>query len=82
LQQSGQREGGVVVALFIGTVEALGLIGDKLGREGGFWSVIGGLNGNLGNFGFAVVGIFVASWLESTLIYRARGFDIVRVAQS
>jgi nickel/cobalt transporter (NiCoT) family protein len=65
----------VVVALFIGGVEALGLIGDKLGLEGGFWNVVGGLNDNLANFGFAVVGIFIASWIVSTVVYRAKGFD-------
>lgn len=69
----------VVVALFIGGVEALGLIGDKLGLEGGFWSVIGGLNDNLVNFGFTVVGIFIASWIVSTLIYRAKGYDDLQV---
>ena len=65
----------VVVALFIGGIEALGLIGDKLGLEGGFWRLVGDLNDNLTNFGFVVVGIFVASWLISTLIYRAKGYD-------
>ena len=65
----------VVVALFIGGVEALGLIADKLGLEGGFWSVIGELNDNLANFGFAVVGLFALSWVVSSLIYRAKGYD-------
>jgi len=65
----------VVVALFIGGVEVFGLMGDKLGLEGGFWSVIGGLNDNLANFGFAVVGIFIASWIVSAVIYHAKGFD-------
>ena len=65
----------VVVAIFIGGLEALGLIGDKLGLTGGMWDVIGSLNDNLGNFGFVVVGIFLASWLISTLVYRARGYD-------
>lgn len=65
----------VAVALFIGGVEALGLIGDKLGLEGGVWAIVGDLNDNLTNFGFAVVGIFVASWILSTLIYRAKGYD-------
>ena len=65
----------VVVALFIGSVEALGLIADKLGLEGGFWSAIGELNDNLANFGFAVVGLFVLSWVVSSLIYRAKGYD-------
>jgi hypothetical protein len=46
----------------------LGLISDKLVHEGGFWGVIGGLNDNLANFGFAVVGIFIASWIVSTLV--------------
>ena len=65
----------VVVAVFIGGVEALGLIGDKLGLEGSFWGAIGGLNNNLTSFGFAVVGVFIASWLVSTVIYRAKGYD-------
>jgi high-affinity nickel-transport protein len=69
----------VVVAIFIGGVEALGLIGDRLGYEGSFWGFIGDMNDNLANFGFAVVGIFLASWLISTLIYRARGYDRLQV---
>ena len=65
----------VVVALFIGSVGALGLIGDKLGLEGGFWDVIGNLNDDLANLGFVVVGIFVVSWIVSVLVYRAKGYD-------
>jgi nickel/cobalt transporter (NiCoT) family protein len=72
----------IVVALFIGGVEALGLIGYKLGLEGGFWDVVGGLNDNLANFGFAVVGIFIASWVVSTLVYRAKGFDSLQAGVS
>jgi high-affinity nickel-transport protein len=65
----------VAVAVFIGGIEALGLIGDKLGLDGGFWGFIEAINGNLANFGYAVVGIFIASWVISTLIYRAKGYD-------
>ena len=72
----------VVVALFIGGIEALGLIGDKLGLDGGFWGAVGDLNGNLGNFGFAVVGLFVASWIVSSLIYRANGYGRRPVSRS
>ena len=71
----------VVVALFIGGVEALGLIGDKLGLESGFWSFIGGLNNNLTNFGFAIVVIFIVSWIISAMIYRAKGFDNLQVGR-
>ena len=50
----------VVVALLIGGIEALGLIAGKLGLEGTFWDFIGDLNSGLANFGYLVVGIFIA----------------------
>jgi nickel/cobalt transporter (NiCoT) family protein len=65
----------VVVAIFIGGVEALGLIGNKLGLSEGFWGVIGSLNDNLTSFGFIVVGIFALSWLGSMLAYRVMGLE-------
>jgi high-affinity nickel-transport protein len=65
----------VLVALLIGGAEALGLIAGKLGLAGGFWDVIGDMNGGLANFGYLVVGIFLASWAVSYLIYRWQGFD-------
>ncbi len=65
----------VVVALFIGGIEALGLVGDRLGLEGGFWAGVGELNDNLAYVGFVVVGVFAASWLVSTLVYRLARFD-------
>jgi nickel/cobalt transporter (NiCoT) family protein len=65
----------VVVALMIGGVEALGLIAGKLGLEGAFWDFIGALNSGLANFGYLVVGIFLASWAISYLLYRWQGLD-------
>jgi high-affinity nickel-transport protein len=65
----------VLIALLIGGIEALGLIGNRLGLAGGFWDMIDGLNGDLANFGYLVIGIFVASWAASYLIYRWQGFD-------
>jgi len=65
----------VAVAVFIGGVEALGLAGDKLALSGGIWDVIASLNDNLASLGYAVVGVFLASWLVSTLIYRANRYD-------
>ena len=69
----------VIVALFIGGIEALGVIGDKLELEGRFWGLVGSLNDNLTNFGFVVVGIFVASWLISSIVYRVKGYDRLQV---
>jgi nickel/cobalt transporter (NiCoT) family protein len=65
----------VVAALLIGAIEALGLIGDKLRLEGSFWKAIGAASDNFGALGFAIVALFLASWLVSFLIYRAKGYD-------
>jgi high-affinity nickel-transport protein len=65
----------VVVALLIGGIEALGLIVGKLKLEGPFWDRISDLNGSLANFGYLVVGIFLASWVVSFLIYRWQGLE-------
>jgi nickel/cobalt transporter (NiCoT) family protein len=65
----------VVVALMIGGVEALSLVAGKLGLEGSFWNVVGDLNEGLANFGYLVVGVFIASWAISYLIYRWQRLD-------
>ncbi|MFT4161657.1 HoxN/HupN/NixA family nickel/cobalt transporter [Shinella sp.] len=72
----------VVVAIFIGGIEALGLLSDKLGLSGGIWDVIGELNDNFSNFGYAVVGIFIASWIISTVVYRVKRYDQLQVSRS
>jgi high-affinity nickel-transport protein len=72
----------VVVALFIGGVEALGLVRDRLALEGGFWARIESLNDNLANFGYAVVGIFAASWVLSIVLYRINGYDKLRAERN
>jgi nickel/cobalt transporter (NiCoT) family protein len=60
----------VVIALFIGLIEAFGLIGDKLGLDTGVWRVIADLNADLTNFGFVIIGLFLASWTVSVVIFR------------
>jgi high-affinity nickel-transport protein len=65
----------VAVALLIGGIEALSLIADKLGLEGAFWNMIGNLNAGVANFGYLVVGIFLASWAVSYLLYRWQRLD-------
>jgi len=69
----------VLVAVLIGGIEALGLIGDKLGLSGGLWNVVGALNGNFNNLGFAIIGVFTAAWLISYVVYKARGLDEIEV---
>jgi nickel/cobalt transporter (NiCoT) family protein len=71
----------VIVAVVIGGLETLNLIGDQLGLTdgGGFWGAIGAINDNFGVLGYVIIGIFVLSWLVSFLIYRARGYDEIEV---
>ena len=61
----------VVVAVFIGGVEALGLLGKRLGLEGGLWGAVADLNESLANFGFVVIGLFALVWIVSIALYRA-----------
>lgn len=65
----------VVAALVIGAIEALGLIGEKLALEGPFWRFIGVLSDNFGVVGYAIVAFFIASWIVSFLVYKAKGYD-------
>lgn len=65
----------VVVAVIIGSIEALGLIADQLELKGDFWGFIGNLNDSFGMLGYIIIGIFVASWAASVLLYRLKGFD-------
>ena len=65
----------VVVAFFIGGVEALGLLKDKLNLSGGFWDLVGNLNDNFGSLGFIIIGVFVISWAGSMITYRLMRYD-------
>ena len=65
----------VVAALIIGGVEALGLIGDKLGLKGPFWEAIGAINDNFGIVGYIIIGIFAVSWIGSVALYKLKGYD-------
>ena len=69
----------VVVAVLIGGIEALGLVGDKLELQGTFWDGIGAVNDNFNNLGFVIIGVFVAAWAVSFTIYKANGLDDVEV---
>jgi high-affinity nickel-transport protein len=72
----------VLVALLVGGIEALGLIGDQLKIHGVVWDTIGTLNNNFGMVGFAIIGVFALSWIVSILIYRLNGYDAIKVNTS
>jgi len=57
----------VFVALFIGTVEILGLIGQEFSLAGGFWTFLGTFNIN--KAGFVIVGIFAVAWAVALSVW-------------
>lgn len=69
----------VVVALVVGTLEALNLLADKLNLQGWFWQQVAAINDHFGVLGFGIVGLFAAAWLLSFLIYRLGRFDRIDV---
>jgi nickel/cobalt transporter (NiCoT) family protein len=69
----------VVVAILIGGIEALGLIGDQFGLTGRFWDAVGMLNDNFNGLGFVIIGVFLAAWIVSFAIYKAKRLDEIDV---
>jgi nickel/cobalt transporter (NiCoT) family protein len=73
----------VIVAVVVGGLETLNLIGDQLGLTdaGGFWGAVGSLNDNFGVLGYLIVGIFIAAWLVSYVIYRVNRYDEIEASR-
>lgn len=69
----------VLVALLIGTIEVLSIIGDQLELKGPFWEFIGKLSDNFGLIGYLIIGIFVFSWIVSSIVYKAKKYDDIEV---
>jgi high-affinity nickel-transport protein len=71
----------VVVAVLIGGLETLNLIGDQLGLTdgGGFWGAIGAINDNFGVLGYVIIGIFLLSWVGSVVFYKFKSYDDLEV---
>jgi nickel/cobalt transporter (NiCoT) family protein len=72
----------VIIAVIVGGLEVLNLIGDQLGltEAGGFWGAIGAINGNFGLLGYIIIAVFVLSWLISYVTYRIKRYDEIEVA--
>jgi high-affinity nickel-transport protein len=69
----------VVVALLVGSIEALGLAEAQFGLTGAFWDGISALNDNFGVIGYLIIAVFVVSWMVSAVIYQVFGYDRLEV---
>lgn len=70
----------IVVALFVGAIEALSILASQLNLKGGVWERLANLSDNFGVLGFAIIAIFIVSWGVSTLVYKLRRYDELDVA--
>jgi len=69
-----------LVALVIGGIETLGLLGSEFNLGGPFWDWIGKLNDNFGTLGYVIIGIFALAWAISTAVYRSQRLDETQVS--
>lgn len=70
----------VVVAALVGGIEALSVISAQLKFTGGAWTVLNSLSEHFGTIGFAIIGIFIAAWIVSTIVYRLKRYDNIEVS--
>lgn len=68
-----------LVAIVIGGIETLALIGDKMGWTGGPFGLAADLGAHFNGLGFAIIGLFVGCWLVSFAIYRWQRLDEIEV---
>ncbi|MDI2112608.1 HoxN/HupN/NixA family nickel/cobalt transporter [Commensalibacter nepenthis] len=65
----------IIVAIFIGGIEALALLADQLQLTGFFWDVISDLGNNFNDLGYAIIGLFILAWLISYVIYKKQNIE-------
>jgi high-affinity nickel-transport protein len=70
----------VIVAVLIGGLELLSIFQGQFNLTGGLWSFVdflsnGSGGANFGYIGAGIIGVFVLSWIISTIIYRVNRYD-------
>jgi high-affinity nickel-transport protein len=70
----------VLVAFVVGTFEIISIISGPLHLTGGLWDWLS--NMDFGLLGILITGIFVASWVISTIIYQVRRYDDIVVTRA
>ena len=65
----------VLMAFVIGSIEALGLLANRLGLNDGPWAWVALLNERLAEFGYLAIALFILSWALSAGIYKWKGYD-------
>lgn len=64
-----------LVAIVVGGIETVALLGEKLGLSGGVWNLSMTLGEQFNALGFGVIGLFILCWGVSWAIWRLKRFD-------
>lgn len=65
----------VVIAVLVGGIEMLSIVGDQFNLHGFFWDSIASLSDHFGVIGVLIIFIFVGSWIASAIAYRIMGYQ-------
>ncbi len=65
----------VMVAVLVGGLETLGLLGAHLRSHGAFWRFMASVDRHFDVLGYGIIGLFVLGWLVSLMIYRLRRYE-------
>jgi high-affinity nickel-transport protein len=71
----------VLVSVLVGGIEMLGLIQGTYNLTGWFWTPIATVNGDtaFGILGYAIIAIFIISWIVSVTVYKLKRYDEVEI---
>jgi nickel/cobalt transporter (NiCoT) family protein len=69
----------VLIALLVGGMEVLGIIGNQFALHGVFWDAVASLGDHFGAIGLFIIAVFVLSWAVSALAYRLMGYQQLEV---
>jgi high-affinity nickel-transport protein len=64
-----------LVALVIGSLEALAVVAGRWKLEGGVWSFANAVGEYSGVLGYAIIGLLIGGWLVSMVVYRVAKLD-------
>jgi len=67
----------VLVAVVVGVIEVLSIIAMKFHLPGGLWDSLSNLD--FGFLGGIIIGLFLLSWVISTIIYKVKRYDDLEV---
>ena len=64
-----------VIALLIGSLEAINVLASKFHLDTGVWAYLNAVGDNSTLLGYGIIGLMIASWLASMVVYRVARFD-------